>query len=817
MEQGVEQVLVKMSVRNLVEFLLRSGDIDNRHGGRNAVGTMQEGTKIHRMIQKLGGASYQAEVPLKFIYYFGEENQYALYIDGRADGIFEGEECVVIDEIKGTYRDVMKIKTPDLLHKAQAMCYGYMYSKENELDGIGIQITYCNIESMEINRHYEYFTFEEIEKWFLNLMEQYSKWVIFEVDWRNTRRESLKALKFPFEYREGQKELAVNVYSTICHEKKLFIEAPTGVGKTITTVFPSLKAMGEGKADRLFYFTAKTITRTVADDTFQLLRDRENLRLKTVLLTAKEKICPLEEMECNPAHCPYAAGHFDRINDAIYDLITHEDSFTREKILEYSQKYSVCPFEFSLDASLFSDAIICDYNYLFDPHVYLKRFFAEGSSGDYLFLVDEAHNLLERGREMYSAVLMKEAVLELRRELKIEAVKGKLSEIPVSHADRIIRNCEKVNKAFLALKHTCDREYRVVGYMDILDLAGELNKLSQAIDKYLEEEDGGGEIRKLILDFYFELSHFLLIWDNLDDHFQIYLKMEENGGFSCRLFCIDPSSFLRECMDKGVSSTLFSATLLPIQYYKGLLGGEPTDYEVYAHSVFNEEQKGLFIASDVTTKYTERTDAQYERIAEYIDCIISKRKGNYMVFFPSYAFAGRVFELFESKIQNRDIECLSQNERMSELDREQFLGAFNSNAVECNHTLIGFCVMGGIFSEGIDLKGDSLIGAIVVGNGLPQTCAERTILKDYFDAIKGSGFDYAFRYPGMNKVLQSAGRVIRTAADVGIIALLDYRFLEKSYQTLFPREWKNYTVVNLNTVSSHIAKFWDKWNFDQIG
>lgn len=567
--------------------------------------------------------------------------------------------------------------------------------------------------------------------------------------------------------------------------------------------------------EKIFYLTAKTITRTVADDTFQILRNK-GLQMKSVILTAKEKMCFMEETECNPEYCPFAKGHYDRINEAIYDLLTHVDNFRREVIEEYAKKYRVCPFEMCLDMSLFSDAIICDYNYVFEPHVYLKRFFADGVKGEYIFLIDEAHNLLERGREMYSAVLCKEDFLKLKKAVK-----------EIDH--KIESRLEKCNREMLTLKREC-ADYKIEEYIDPFVMA--LQRLSSAMESYLEEHDGhvhssehNNEIRKEILDFYFEVSHFLDIYERVDDNYVVYSQMQEDGSFILKLFCVNPALNLKECMAKGRSTILFSATLLPIQYYKSLLGGGAEDYEVYARSVFDPERKALFIGSDVTSRYARRTDMEYYNIASYIYEIVKNRHGNYMFFFPSHVFLQKVHEIFEEYFMDRNcMECILQEDRMDEKEREEFLNRFVWNnecdlsqmirmdiEMEEERSLLGFCVLGGIFSEGIDLKHDSLIGVIIVGTGLPLVCNEREILKNYFDDKGGKGFDYAYRYPGMNKVLQAAGRVIRTAEDVGLVALLDDRFLNPAYQKMFPREWEHFEVVSIDGVAKRVERFWDSW------
>lgn len=805
---------IHISVRSLVEFILRSGDIDNRKAAFSPE-AMQEGGRIHRMIQRRMGAEYHAEVGLRYIHNTG---RYDIVIDGRADGIIiealENTESditdkisVTIDEIKGTYHDLIKMKQAIPVHLAQAKCYAYIYATQNKLESIRVRMTYCHLDTEEIRYfHYDYL-YDELKSWFDEVIGKYEKWADYSFEWQKLRQSSIKELAFPFEYREGQKELVTYVYQTIYHRRKLFIEAPTGVGKTISTVFPGIKAVGEGLIEKIFYLTAKTITRTVADDTFKLLREG-GLKFKTVILTAKEKICFLEEMECNPEACPYAKGHYDRINEAIYDLLTNEESFSREKVEEYAKKHQVCPFEMCLDMSLFSDAVICDYNYVFDPHVYLRRFFADGSQNEYLFLIDEAHNLVERGREMYSAVLCKEDFLTLKKTVK-------------PYSPKLERYLEKCNKELLSLKKECEN-YKIEDSISPFVMA--LSRLNSAMEDYLEEHDES-PVRQDILEFYFEVSHFLGINDLMDDNYVTYSQMNDDGSFILKLFCVNPSKNLQECMMRGRSSILFSATLLPIQYYKSLLGAQEGDYEVYAKSVFKPEKRGLYIASDVTSKYTRRSELEYYNIACYIYETVKNRYGNYMIFFPSHAFLQNVYKSFTEYFADENIECILQKDHMSENSREEFLARFIGNE-ECNLSeainmdieieeekiLLGFCVMGGIFSEGIDLKNDSLIGVIIVGTGIPQVCNEREILKKYFDSFGENGFDYAYQYPGMNKVLQAAGRVIRTAEDVGIVVLLDERFLTSSYKRLFPREWSNYEVVTSAQIAKRVEWFWDKLN-----
>ena len=436
----MEQAVLRISVRNLVEFLLRSGDLDNRYGGRREAEVMQAGSRLHRKIQGRMGAGYQAEVSLK---YQVELGKLCVSVEGRADGIWKDEETVTIDEIKGTCRDISGMEEAVPVHLAQAMCYAWIHAEQNHLEKVRTRMVYANLDTEEMRYFTADHSYEELSEWFSGLMKEYEKWVNFAYQWKEKRRQSLQELSFPYEYRTGQRELIVSVYRTFLRKKRLFIQAPTGVGKTLAVLFPALKAVGEGISDKIFYLTARTITRTVAKDALELLRE-QRLHIKSIVLTAKEKLCICEETECNPDHCPYAKGHFDRINEAVYDLWTcGPDSLTREVLLQQAHKYRVCPFELNLDLALWVDVLICDYNYVFDPNVCLKRFFGENVKGEYLFLVDEAHNLVERGRTMYSAALVKEDFLKIRR-----LVRGK--------SDALTQALERCNRHLLTLKRECE-------------------------------------------------------------------------------------------------------------------------------------------------------------------------------------------------------------------------------------------------------------------------------------------------------------------------------------------------------------------------
>lgn len=780
--------VIRISVRNLVEFILREGDIDNRTGGGQDPENMQMGSRIHRKIQRQMGSDYQAEVPLKTEIVC---DGFTLKIEGRADGLIHTKEQVMVDEIKGVLRELDRVQEPAGIHLAQAKCYASMVAEQEEVDEIGVQMTYCQMETEEVKRFQYSYQSNELKVWFDEVIRQYKKWAKFQIEWRKARNASIKGIEFPFPYRKGQRDLAVSVYRTILRKKKLFIQAPTGVGKTISTVFPAVKAVGEELGEKIFYLTAKTITRTVAEQAFETLRE-QNLKFKVITLTAKEKICFCEETSCNPDDCPYAKGHFDRVNDAVYELLMQEDVMSREVLEAQARKHKVCPFEMALDVSTWVDGVICDYNYVFDPDARLRRFFAEGGAGGYLFLIDEAHNLVERGRQMYSAELCKEDFLAVKKLVKGEA-------------PRFAKRLEACNKILLAMKKECEN-YKVLD--NISHFGIQLMNVLSETDRYLEE-CVDKEVRETVLDFYFQVRSFLNIYDGLDENYVVYTEYQENGRFVLKLFCVNPAANLQKCLDKWNSAVFFSATLLPIQYYKRLLSTEKDNYAVYIDSSFDTKKRLLMNGVDVSTRYAMRSREMYQRYATYIFRVVKAKMGNYLIFFPSYRFMEDVYQEFTQLLASdeEEMELVIQQKHMDEEERENFLRAFEMGREK---SLIGFGVLGGIFSEGIDLTNEKLIGTLIIGTGLPQVCNEREILKSYFDQKGLYGFDYAYRYPGMNKVLQAAGRVIRTEDDHGVILLLDERFQREKGKEIFPKEWADCERCRLDIVEEKIRLFWEK-------
>lgn len=773
---------ISVPVRRLVEFILRSGSIDQRFG---SIDRMTEGSRLHKKLQKAGGSGYMSEVPLSYAVDCGA---YTLLVEGRADGIIsDSSGNVTIEEIKTTSLPVGSLEADFCgMHRAQAMCYGYMFAAQNPVRSICVRLTYYQRETGDIKRFERVHCIDELSLFFHSLVGRYRKWTDSLQQWISMRDASISRLAFPFSsYRKGQRELAVSVYKTVAGNRRLFCQAPTGIGKTISVLFPAVKAFSDGNTDKIFYLTPRTTARKSAEDTVTLMRGF-GLRLRTVTLTAKDSICFLEHRICSPEACTYANGHYDRINGALFEMLQREEFFTKDTIGRYANAFQVCPFEMALDLTLWSDCIISDYNYVFDPRVYLKRFFAE-PGGNYVFLVDEAHNLTDRAREMFSASLIKSSFLAAYKQLD--------KKTPLR------KSVFMINKAMVTLRKGCmerhiikNKQYDTVFHSLLLSFTAEFEQWMRSQANRLPDEK--------LLSLYFDVLSFLKISEYYSE---CYITLAEcsKRDFSLRLFCIDPSGLLDDIMKKGRSSILFSATLSPMDYFFSILGGNNSSARLILSSPFPRENLCLMIADGISTKFKDREESKYT-VAGYIAAATEERTGNYIVYFPSYAYMHMVYDIF--KVRHPGPETAVQGKSMSEDEREAFLLRFQADNPK---TLIGFCVMGGIYSESIDLKGDRLIGTVIVGVGLPQINPEQDVIREYFDHKNRMGYAYAYRYPGMNKVLQSAGRVIRSDTDRGMVVLIDERFASSAYRHLIPDHWKGYRRVNnADELRSEARAFW---------
>ena len=833
--------IIKVPVKSIVEFILRNGDIDAGNSESNifdlAVNSAAVlGAKAHRKIQKSKFEGYKSEVSLNCEFEF-KDFGFNINLGGRADGIFPDGDIFCVDEIKTSLTPFEYIDGGNIIHWGQAMCYAYMHTLDVSQEAplakggkrrsrrgdsktapprrINAQITYFQLETEEIKTYKKTFEFDELETFVKDLVCKYALWLKMERDWKITRNDSIDKLAFPFgKYRPGQRELAASVYRAIIAEKNLFANAPTGIGKTISTVFPAIKSMAHSNSDKIFYLTAKTVTRQAAYDAIYKMQ-KTGLMFKTVTVTAKDKICFLcsrgEERRCAPEYCEYAKGHYDRVNDAMEETLKDENNnaITREVIEVYAEKHKVCPFELSLDLSLYSDAVICDYNYAFDPVVYLKRFFQFNHNKNYIFLIDEAHNLIDRAREIYSAELKKSKFSSLKKSKVIDK-KYKILRKSVSNINKYMLDCKKrclaldnngdnFSKYIVLKEHEKDEEFK-----KFLDLLRQFRTQTEIFFKENKDIAAASppELREQYLELlqtYFDVVLYQVILNLYDDKYITYISAED-FDLKIKLFCLDPSYLIGEALKRAKSSVMFSATLSPLEYYREIYGGDIREDKIFnIASPFNRDNLCLIVGSDIKTRYKDR-ESSYEKIANYINILAETHGGNnYMAFFPSYEYMKKVYEIFCEKYP--ETPSIIQTSGMREEERDLFLDRFNCRGAHCasagNKTkiLVGFCVMGGIFSEGIDLTGDKLSGAVIVGVGLPKLSGERNIIKNYFNQKNGMGYEFAYMYPGMNKVLQAAGRVIRTETDRGVVLLLDERFNYADYRRLFPEHWNCAKIV----------------------
>lgn len=762
---------VTLSVRTLVEYVFRSGSIEP---GFHGTSSMVEGTRIHQKIQKQYKEGDRKEVYLKTEIPYGS----LLYIvDGRCDGLLVSEDgSLTVEEIKSTSGLLDMLEEGHEVHWAQALMYAYMVSLELELSTIQVKLTYVHRANDEQKSLYRTLSLEELTSFANDTVSRYAPYAEMMVRHDAKKEQSLRELSFPFpSYRKGQRHFAGAVYKSIVEKVSLFAQAPTGIGKTMSTLFPVLKAMGEGQAKGLFYLTAKTVTRFAAQEAISLLLT-QGLQLHVITLTAKEKTCFRDEGICGKDFCPYADGYYDRINDAVMDLLEHETLISRDTLALYAHKHKVCPFEFSLDAAYACDAVICDYNYIYDPRISLKRL-TEERKRETVLLIDEAHNLVDRGREMFSASLLKAPFLETQRQYK--GVNQSLSAAAKS-----------VNAFFISLRKICNDEGQgqwasfpeeLPALLENFSLEAEQELIHPSASIIPLNEEG----ENVLLDTYFAVQGMLRTFKIYDERYITYAEVRR-GDVYIKLFNLDPSHLLRQMSKSFRSQILFSATLSPLSYYRDMIGAVEEDYSLTVTSPFQKEQWEVTVLP-VSTRYHDR-EASLIPLSRALSQMVAM-KGNYLVFFPSYLYLQNVYQAFTENYP--EIRTLMQDTGMSEQARESFLASFSPDNDE---TLLGFAVLGGIFSEGVDLPGDRLNGVMVVGVGLPQLGLERNLLRQYFNARGKNGFDYAYVYPGMCKVLQAGGRLIRSETDTGIIVLADDRFLQSPYKYLLPEEWRDYLI-----------------------
>jgi len=777
--------LIKLSVHQLVDFLLRSGDIDTRVFNSS---TMQEGTLVHNLYQSKQGPNYLSEYPLKQVFSTGD---FAFEIEGRADGIIQkNKNTYIIDEIKSTTISLEEFKNNNLeWHLGQAKCYGLMFMMEKKLKTISVRLTYLKQGDIKERLIEEYtYTFEELDQFVHELLDEYLDFYNIINRLKAARNESIHSLEFPFtKYRSGQRDLAKYVYSLAIKGGRLYVEAPTGIGKTMSTLFPYIKALEKDEESRIFYLTAKSSGKDSAHHALTVLKEK-GLKLGHIVVTSKEKICFCKDKSCNPDECPFAKGYYNKIQGVIKYCLSGYDSFTLDNITRIAYENEICPFEFELDLSLFLDVIICDYNYVFDPISYLKRYF-DNDSRHYLTLVDEAHNLVSRSREMYSASI------------------SEASYLLAKQGNRHIPN-RKAKSALNIIKNIFANYKEMLGDNQIVkveNVSTEVQKeLSKFNDKVLDlSKNENKDVSKELTNLYLEVNRFLRIHELYSsDNYITYIARDSENMLYVKQFCLNPSKFIKGMTEVMKATVFFSATLSPSEYYVNTLGGDiEKDPVLHLPSPFPRKNLCLMLAPKLSIKYKNR-DKSYGEVAAYIKEFVSHKIGNYLIYLPSYEYLDRLMPLL---FLSEDYVVLSQTKDMSDAERETFLSNFVS---EPKKTTVGFAIIGGSFSEGIDLVSDRLIGVAIVGIGMSKINFESDEIKESFSKENLDGYHYAYLFPGMNKVMQAVGRVIRTETDRGAVLLIDERYMTEQYRCLFRNEWHDYRVVlNQDDIKDNLIDF----------
>lgn len=754
-----KKILIQESVRGLVEFVLRRGSLDNRFVSMNRA---REGTIAHKKLQKSNEEiykNYQKEVSLEYYYEF---DNCTLKLQGRVDSIIKENDKVIIEEIKSTTKDIILIEeAKNELHWAQGIVYGYIYSLQNNLDEIYIRLSYINVLTEEVKSFDKLFNIKELSDYVEALINKYGMWVKLKYNLLKERNESIETLSFPFkEYRKGQREFALTCYKVIKEKELLFAQAPTGTGKTIATLFPALKALLLEDAKRIVYLTAKTVTGIVAENSIELLI-KKGLKCKSVAITAKEKMCLNDKVECNPEACKYARDFFTKINDVVWDILSNESEISRGIINKYAEKNDVCPFELSLEISNWVDIIICDYNYAFDPSARLARIFDDNIE-DNILLIDEGHNLVDRVKASYSEELCKAEFNECKKKIKkSKYLKDAITSI-IKFFNELSLEVDGLYENHIVVKEE-EKAFRLLIYMFIKEC-----------DIYLQQNR---EDSNEIIDLYFKCRRYLTVSEFYDDNYRTLIQ-KKNRDIYIKILCVDPSENIKKITDKCSGTIIFSATFSPFEYYINLLGGDIHSYRFKLESPFDKENLKVYYKS-INLRYNYR-DENISNVCRSISEFVDEIRGNYMVFFPSYEYMNKVYEIY---IDEYNQNVIKQKESYTDEEKLEFLENFKEES-----EILAFCVTGGVFSEGIDLPGKRLIGAVIVGVGMPKISIEGNITKEFFG---DNGFDYAYVYPGINKVLQAAGRVIRTETDKGRILLIDDRYGTLKYKNLLPKEWSN--------------------------
>lgn len=858
---------IELSVRELCALALQGGSIDNRYPAKSMTFRAAEGREVHDRLRTLREAgqgmpeaatgAYHPELPLHHIC---RCDDITFSVSGRADGVWVEPGGCVVEEIKSVQGlPELYAHTPREADLAQLTCYGYFLCAAKGFSTVTLRLTYARAGQEEEAAHVDSsLSAEQLRAAYIALLRMILPRARDLRERETTVRDIARNAVFPYtDMREAQRDMILECWRDLRAGKTLFAEAPTGIGKTIATLYPAVRCYGEERCDKIFYLTAKNATRREAFGAVQKLNEA-GTPVRACIITARESACLCEAARaegrrlssfCNPTSCPYAKGYYDRVESVMAGLLSSGKTlFSGLDLRAAAQAWTVCPYELALDLSERCEIIICDYNYVFSPTVYLRRYFADGLPGTdghrYIFLVDEAHNLPDRARDMYSGALSLAELYAVQDRLQNDENQSLTSVFPEEdfsvgllpdgdeaadrHSTRLTASSLDDLIGLLSRRSGVCREVMTTGSDGVsrgatldrgepVELAETARKLSILCDRWLRRHPAH-PLYTTVDGLGATLKTFCTAADFYDRRFVTYTEVERGPGpeggldVRVRLSCLDPADILRPILHRATAAVLFSATLTPAAYFADILGGDKSGITVSFDSPFPTDHLCVAVCDQVSTRYENR-DASVRRIVSYIAATVSAKRGNYMVYFPSYAYLEKVYAHFHKRYPT--VKTVVQTPGMTYSEREAFIAAFTPDSAELQ---IGFCVLGGSFSEGVDLPGRALIGALIVGVGIPGLSSERNIMRDYYDerataigdGAAGEGYAYAYTYPGMNHVLQAAGRVIRRDDDRGVVVLLDDRYAADPYLHLYPAHWQNMAAVgDAESLYEYLTRFWN--------
>ena len=785
---------ISVSVTDLASYISRRG---NLAGGSYGSVSAVEGTRLHQRVfadlKKAYGDIIVTEEAL--VYDYISESGICLSVNGRFDAMMlaSGKPPMLfeIKSFNSTKESFEALVRPE--HVTQLKLYGAMYLLTNsETLDISLTLRYVSITTLDSYENTYTMSFEEAEKYWEEICYEYCVFAKTLLDYQNSLMDTVSIIKFPFDtIRPGQKEFMKKALLALNSGEAFFVEAPTGIGKTVSVLYPAIKGLIKNRYDQIFYLTAKEATRGVAEATLNKMR-KSGLIIRSITLRSKEKMCPFGT-ECDAKYCPLAKDYYGKLKDALAESLIL-DEITPEKITEIALKHGICPHEFMIDTMNYCTVIIGDYNHVFCPRVSLTS--KEPGNQRIAVLVDEAHNMIDRGRDMFSASFSLSLIDEMIKDFKGRNTKIESMILQLRNYFINIGTCFDSSSSCFKLMEQADENKILMTenweamrqpprqlydklWFTIRNLAPLLDNLEQ------------GQCRRTAVKFFFEARYFLTVLEHYFDSAYITTASRNNGDIIITLDCLDCASKLDSIIKDRLSVIFFSATFTPYEYYRNCLVGPDCDYSSFLRlpSPFPPENLEIMIDSDISTAYKDRSLTMADLTQRISDCLLG-RTGNHMIFFPSFEYMNQIMPRIDEYLKSKgtpDYKIISQVSEMTNVEKEDFLKSFSE---PYKGLLIGAAVLGGHFGEGIDLVGDKLTGVVIVGVGIPKVTPERQILSNYYSEKFGDGFSFAYRFPGWQKVLQAVGRVIRTETDTGFALLIDSRLEKPEYIMLFPDHWK---------------------------